>query len=581
MKKVLSYLKPYWFIAIWSPIFMVGEVLIDLELPTVMAQIVNEGIINGGGMDVILPMGIKMLIYVILGGIFGVGAAFFASYASQNFGNSLRKSAFAKVMSLSIEQTDDFTTGSLVTRMTNDISMVQQFVATGLRMFFRSPIFFVGGIIKALALNARFGIVIAVTIPIQLIVVLFVVGKVRPMFDAVQKKLDKVNSVVQENVTGARVVKAYVREEHENERFDAANKDLSVTMFKIQKLMALLSPFMMIVLNFAVIALIAVGGKQLSEVGGILVGDIMAAVTYISQILMSMMMISMIFQSFSRASASARRIEEVLYAEPAVVEGHGADGANGEKGCVTFENVSFRYPDSPENSAPVLSGINLDIKQGENVAILGATGSGKTSLVNLIPRFYDVTGGRVLLDGEDVRDYSFDALRSKVALVLQKSELFSGTVAENLRWGNPEASDVELKKAAEIAQADGFIESFNEGYDTMIAEKGASLSGGQKQRLSIARAILKKPEIIIFDDSMSALDLKTSARLSAALRSEMADTTVITIAQRVASVMNADRIVVLDGGGISAVGTHAALLETSDVYRDIYNSQLKRGESIE
>ena len=229
----------------------------------------------------------------------------------------------------------------------------------------------------------------------------------------------------------------------------------------------------------------------------------------------------------------------------------------------------------------MLSGINLDIKQGENVAILGATGSGKTSLVNLIPRFYDVTGGRVLLDGEDVRDYSFDALRSKVALVLQKSELFSGTVAENLRWGNPEASDAELKKAAEIAQADGFIESFNEGYDTMIAEKGASLSGGQKQRLSIARAILKKPEIIIFDDSMSALDLKTSARLSAALRSEMADTTVITIAQRVASVMNADRIVVLDGGGISAVGTHAELLETSDVYRDIYNSQLKRGESIE
>ena len=565
----------------WSPIFMMGEVLIDLELPTIMAEIVNEGIINGGGMDVILPLGIKMLIYVILGGIFGVGAAFFASYASQNFGNSLRKSAFSKVMALSIEQTDKFTTGSLVTRMTNDISMVQQFVATALRMFFRSPIFFIGGIMKAIALNAKFGVVIAITIPIQLVVVLFVVFKVRPMFDAVQKKLDKVNSVVQENVTGARVVKAYVREEHENERFDAANKDLSGTMFTIQRLMALMNPVMMIVLNFAVIALIVVGGNQISTVGGILVGDIMAAVTYISQILMSMMMISMLFQSFSRASASSKRIEEVLDAEPVVAEGNISIAENGEKGHIVFENVSFRYPDSPEDSAPVLSNIDLDIKQGENIAVLGATGSGKTTLVNLIPRFYDVTGGKILLDGKDVRDYSFEELRSKVALVLQKSELFSGTVAENLRWGNPDATDEELKKAAEIAQADSFIESFGEGYDTMIAEKGASLSGGQKQRLSIARAILKKPEIIIFDDSMSALDLKTSAKLSSALRAEMADTTVITIAQRVASVMNADRIIVLDGGGISAIGTHKELMENSDVYRDIYNSQLKRGESLE
>ena len=565
----------------WSPIFMMGEVLIDLELPTIMAEIVNEGIINGGGMDLILPLGIKMLIYVILGGIFGVGAAFFASYASQNFGNSLRKSAFSKVMALSIEQTDKFTTGSLVTRMTNDISMVQQFVATALRMFFRSPIFFIGGIMKAIALNAKFGVVIAITIPIQLVVVLFVVFKVRPMFDAVQKKLDKVNSVVQENVTGARVVKAYVREEHENERFDAANKDLSGTMFTIQRLMALMNPVMMIVLNFAVIALIVVGGNQISTVGGILVGDIMAAVTYISQILMSMMMISMLFQSFSRASASSKRIEEVLDAEPVVAEGNISIAENGEKGHIVFENVSFRYPDSPEDSAPVLSNIDLDIKQGENIAVLGATGSGKTTLVNLIPRFYDVTGGKILLDGKDVRDYSFEELRSKVALVLQKSELFSGTVAENLRWGNPDATDEELKKAAEIAQADSFIESFGEGYDTMIAEKGASLSGGQKQRLSIARAILKKPEIIIFDDSMSALDLKTSAKLSSALRAEMADTTVITIAQRVASVMNADRIIVLDGGGISAIGTHKELMENSDVYRDIYNSQLKRGESLE
>ncbi len=565
----------------WSPIFMMGEVLIDLELPTIMAEIVNEGIINGSGMDVIIPLGIKMLIYVILGGIFGVGAAFFASYASQNFGNSLRKSAFSKVMALSIEQTDKFTTGSLVTRMTNDISMVQQFVATALRMFFRSPIFFIGGIIKAIALNAKFGVVIAITIPIQLVVVLFVVFKVRPMFDAVQKKLDKVNSVVQENVTGARVVKAYVREEHENERFDAANKDLSGTMFKIQRLMALMNPVMMIVLNFAVISLIVVGGNHISTVGGILVGDIMAAVTYISQILMSMMMISMLFQSFSRASASSKRIEEVLDAEPVVAEGNISIAENGEKGHIVFENVSFRYPDSPEDSAPVLSNIDLDIKQGENIAVLGATGSGKTTLVNLIPRFYDVTGGKILLDGKDVRDYSFEELRSKVALVLQKSELFSGTVAENLRWGNPDATDEELKKAAEIAQADSFIESFGEGYDTMIAEKGASLSGGQKQRLSIARAILKKPEIIIFDDSMSALDLKTSAKLSSALRAEMADTTVITIAQRVASVMNADRIIVLDGGGISAIGTHKELMENSDVYRDIYNSQLKRGESLE
>lgn len=582
MRKLFRYLKPYWFIAIFSPLFMIAEVLVDLSLPKIMSTIVNDSIYAATieeGLAVVSANGIKMMILVLLGGLTGLGAAGFASAASQSFGNDLRRDTFSHVMALSPEQTDKFTVGSLVTRMTNDVTMMQTFVAQALRIFFRSPIMFVGGIIMAISLNSKFAVVILISLPIQLLVVWGVMKKAKPLFERMQERLDSVNSVVQENVTGARVVKAYVREDHETKRFHNANDNLFTVSLRVQNILAFMGPVMMIVMNLAVIAVIWLGGYEV-ERGIIEVGEIMAVIQYITQILHSVMMFSMMFQTISRAQASAKRINEVLDCEPVICDGK-YDGAGKEekRGHVVFKNVSFRYPDAVD--APVLHDINLDIKSGENIAILGATGSGKSSLVQMIPRYYDPTEGEIELDGVNIKEYTLKALRTKIAYVLQKSELFSGTVAENLRWGNENATDEELREAAQIAQADEFIGKFNNGYDTMIAEKGASLSGGQKQRLSIARALLKNPDVLIFDDSMSALDLTTSAKLQKALREKLGDLTVITIAQRVASVMNADRIIVLDGGTIAAEGDHKTLLETSPVYRDIYESQLKRGEDLE
>ena len=561
---------------------MIAEVLVDLSLPKIMSTIVNDSIYAKTveeGLAVVSANGVKMMILVLLGGLTGLGAAGFASAASQSFGNDLRRDTFANVMSLSPEQTDKFTVGSLVTRMTNDVTMMQTFIAQALRIFFRSPIMFVGGIIMAISLNSKFALVILISLPIQLIVVWGVMKKAKPLFERMQERLDGVNSVVQENVTGARVVKAYVREDHETKRFHIANDNLFTVSLRVQNILAFMGPVMMIVMNLAVIAVIWLGGYEV-ERGIIEVGEIMAVIQYITQILHSVMMFSMMFQTISRAQASAKRINEVLDCEPVICDGK-YDGAGKEekRGHVVFKNVSFRYPDAVD--APVLHDINLDVKSGENIAILGATGSGKSSLVQMIPRYYDPTEGEIELDGVNIKEYTLKALRTKIAYVLQKSELFSGTVAENLRWGNENATDEELREAAQIAQADEFIGKFNNGYDTMIAEKGASLSGGQKQRLSIARALLKNPDVLIFDDSMSALDLTTSAKLQKALREKLGDLTVITIAQRVASVMNADRIIVLDGGTIAAEGDHKTLLETSPVYRDIYESQLKRGEDLE
>ena len=561
---------------------MIAEVLVDLSLPKIMSTIVNDSIYAKTveeGLAVVSANGVKMMILVLLGGLTGLGAAGFASAASQSFGNDLRRETFARVMSLSPEQTDKFTVGSLVTRMTNDVTMMQTFIAQALRIFFRSPIMFVGGIIMAISLNSKFALVILISLPIQLIVVWGVMKKAKPLFERMQERLDGVNSVVQENVTGARVVKAYVREDHETKRFHIANDNLFTVSLRVQNILAFMGPVMMIVMNLAVIAVIWLGGYEV-ERGIIEVGEIMAVIQYITQILHSVMMFSMMFQTISRAQASAKRINEVLDCEPVICDGK-YDGAGKEekRGHVVFKNISFRYPDAVD--APVLHDINLDVKSGENIAILGATGSGKSSLVQMIPRYYDPTEGEIELDGVNIKEYTLKALRTKIAYVLQKSELFSGTVAENLRWGNENATDEELREAAQIAQADEFIGKFNNGYDTMIAEKGASLSGGQKQRLSIARALLKNPDVLIFDDSMSALDLTTSAKLQKALREKLGNLTVITIAQRVASVMNADRIIVLDGGTIAAEGDHKTLLETSPVYRDIYESQLKRGEDLE
>ncbi len=597
MRKIFHYLKKYWFLAIISPLLMIGEVFADLCLPKLMTVIVDCGIAGGGdvsssalgtsvmqiiygdgsytAMQVIITFGVLMLLVVLVGGFFGVMCAYTAAKASQGVGDDIRRAAYSKVMSLSIEQTDKFTTGSLVTRMTNDITMIIEFVEMLLRMLVRSPMFFIGGFIMLMTLNISFGVVLLCALPVMVIMLIFVLGRAVPMYGKIQKKLDKLNCVVQENVTGARVIKAYVKEDYECRRFDEANADLRDANIRVQRIMAVMHPVLTVVMNAAIIAVIYIGGFQIENVGGsgMSAGTIMAAVTYITQVIMSIMMVTMMFQSISRAMASVRRVEEILDTEPTIRTGELTDAKNDI--AVSMRGVGFRYPDTA--GRPVLHDINIDIKRGETFAVIGATGSGKTSLVNLIPRFYDVTEGEVLIDGEPIQSYDLGALRQKIAFVMQKSELFSGTIEENLRWGKEQATEDEIYIAAKTAQAEDFVLSFNEGYGAYIAEKGASLSGGQKQRMSIARALVRRPEILILDDATSALDLATEKKLREALNRELADTTVIMIAQRIASVKNADRIAVIEKGTIKDCGTHDYLMENSETYRDIYNSQMKNG----
>lgn len=573
MAKVLGYLKKYWYLALLSPLFMILEVSMDLLQPDLMSRIVDEGVL-GQDMDIILNVGLKMLVTVLIGCFGGIMSGVFGTMASQKFSRDLRKDAFRRVMNMSFQQTDKFTCGSLVTRLTNDITACQDFVAMALRMAIRAGMQFIGGIFMVLNINVTFGLVLLFTLPVQLVIIVIVLKKGAPLFGIVQSKLDRVNSVVQENVSGARVVKAYTREEYEIDRFAKANDDLCNTNLRVQKLMALLMPILSILMNASVLAVIYIGGLQTAAVE-LEVGKIMASVTYITQILMSMMMIGMMFQQVTRAAASAKRISEILDTEPAIADG-GFSGNADEKGTVEFRGVSFRYPGVQANN--VINDISFKVNKGETVAILGATGCGKTSLVSLIPRFYDVTDGEVMVDGVNVKEYNTDDLRHKIGFVLQKAELFSETIEQNIRWGDSAASDEDVRRAADIAQASEFVGGFTDGFSEMITEKGSSLSGGQKQRLSIARAIAKKPEILIFDDSMSALDLTTDAKLQKALRENLGGTTVIMIAQRVASVMGADKIAVIDGGRLAAFDNHENLLKNCPVYQDIYNSQMREGD---
>ena len=568
--KLSKYLKPYALFAVLTPLSMVGEVLGDLLQPKLMSKIVDDGVL-GQDMDLIIRTGLLMLLVLIGGGACGIAASAFGGIASQSFSRDLRVDVFKRVMGLSFEQTDKFTTGSLVTRLTADITAIQQMVDFMLRMLVRDSLLFFGGIIMMLTLNVRFGIIILCALPIEIIMMIVILKKANPYYSIVAKRLDSVNSVVQENVTGARVVKAYVREDTEEKRFDDANISLMESNLRVQTLMAILQPLLMIILNLSVIAVIVIGGWQV-QAQAMKVGEVMAAITYLTQVLHGVMMMSMMFQTLAKASASANRLREVLETDPVIKSGS-VSLSDKTGGTVSFKNVSFSYPET--KGRPVISDLTLDIKSGESVAILGATGSGKSSLVNLIPRFYDCTAGEVLVDGVNVKDCKLDELRKKVGIVLQKSELFSGTVEDNIKWGDKNAPHEDVISAAQAAQADEFIQKIPAGYEGIIAEMGASLSGGQKQRLSISRAVLKKPEILILDDSTSALDLGTEAKLRAEIDRKMNGTTLIIIAQRIQSVKSCDRIAVLDHGKLCACDTHENLLKTCEVYQDIYASQVK------
>ena len=568
--KLSKYLKPYALFAVLTPLSMVGEVLGDLLQPKLMSKIVDDGVL-GQDMNLIIRTGLLMLLVLIGGGACGIAASAFGGIASQSFSRDLRVDVFKRVMGLSFEQTDKFTTGSLVTRLTADITAIQQMVDFMLRMLVRDSLLFFGGIIMMLTLNVRFGIIILCALPVEIIMMIIILKKANPYYSIVAKRLDSVNSVVQENVTGARVVKAYVREDTEEKRFDNANISLMESNLRVQTLMAILQPLLMIILNLSVIAVIVIGGWQV-QAQAMKVGEVMAAITYLTQVLHGVMMMSMMFQTLAKASASANRLREVLEPDPVIKSGS-VSLSDKTGGTVSFKNVSFSYPET--KGRPVISDLTLDIKSGESVAILGATGSGKSSLVNLIPRFYDCTAGEVLVDGVNVKDCKLDELRKKVGIVLQKSELFSGTVEDNIKWGDKNATHEDVISAAQAAQADEFIQKIPAGYEGIIAEKGASLSGGQKQRLSISRAVLKKPEILILDDSTSALDLGTEAKLRAEIDRKMNGTTLIIIAQRIQSVKSCDRIAVLDHGKLCACDTHENLLKTCEVYQDIYASQVK------
>lgn len=574
---MLKYLKKYWLFTMLAPLFMIGEVSMDLIQPELMSHIIDDGVlgINSGGvgnLDIILGTGIRMVLLVAAGGVCGVMSGVFANLSAQQFGNDVRKDTFKRIMSFSFEQTDKFSTGSLITRVTNDITQLQNFVMQCMRGFVRTSMLFIGGIVCMIGLNIQFGLVIACALPFIVICVIYFIAKSNPKFTILQKKLDKLNNIMQENVSGSRVVKAYVKEDYETERFNKANDELVGTQLDVLLLLSYMTPVMNIILNLSVVAVIKVGGIQVMD-GSATPGNVMAAITYCSQVLNAVMRMTMIFQTASRGVASQKRIMEILNCEPAIKDG-AYDGETIVKGKVEFRNVSFAYPGN--EGASVIEDFNLVISPGETIGILGATGCGKTSLISLIPRFYDVTKVAVLVDDVDVRDYKLEVLRDKIAVSLQKSEIFTASIADNIAWGLPDATPDNIAAAADTAQAAQFINNRKDGVQTIVSQGGHSLSGGQRQRVAIARAVIKPAEILIFDDATSALDLKTEAELYSNLGKNKKDITKIIIAQRIASVKNADRIVVMDNGKLADVGSHEQLMITSSIYKDIYDSQLKK-----
>lgn len=574
MLKLLKHLRPFTLTIIFALALLFFHSLSELFLPTLMAEIVDEGVVKGNT-SLILQLGGLMLLVAAIGTLANVFASFFSARAATGFGRDLRKRLFSHVEGFSLQEFDQFGTASLITRTTNDITQVQTVLMMMMRMMVAAPMMAIGGIIMAIYQDAKLSLVIVGAVPV-LVIAIYLVGKMGlPLFRAMQIKLDKVNRVQREGLTGIRVIRAFNRIAHEESRFNEANLDLTNTAIKVNKIMAAMMPLMMLVLNFSTIAIIWFGSIRIDH-GDMQVGSLMAFLQYAMQIMFSFIMVSMMFVMIPRAAASASRINEVLETKPVIVNPDQVDILSHQKGTVEFKDVTFSYPGA---EYPALSQISFKANPGEITAIIGGTGSGKSTLINLIPRFYDVDHGEVLIDGVDVRDMEQETLRAKIGYVPQQSVLFTGTVADNIRYGKEDATDEEVKHAAEVAQAIDFINEMKEGFASPISQGATNLSGGQKQRLSIARALVRKPEIYIFDDSFSALDFKTDAKLRKALKEETSHACMFIVAQRVSTVMDADQIIVLDEGHMVGIGTHKELLETCKVYREIVSSQLSEEES--
>jgi len=557
-----------------APLLMLVEVTMDLLQPTLMASIVDKGVMTKD-LSHIFSTGLIMLGVAFIGLIGGVGCTIFSSIASQNFGNDLRISLFEHIQKFSNKNLDQLKTGSLITRLTNDVVQLQTFVQMILRSI-RSPLLLVGSLVMAIRISPMLTLILAVAVPLLSLILYGLIRLSFPLFQKMQVKLDGVNTVLQENLSGIRVVKAFVRANHEQKRFNTANKDYTEIAIKAVRLMSLNMPLMMLVLNASIVAVLWFGGVQ-SWNGGLPVGQLIAFINYITQLLMSMLMLSNMLTFFSRAKVSADRENEVFSTISEITEVANAKKDAIHNGRIVFDNVSFAYDPTDENL--VLDGINFTAEPGETVAILGATGTGKSSLVSLIPRFYEVSSGSISIDGSDTRMIALEDLRSRIGYVMQQAILFSGTIRDNIRYGRPDATDEEVEEAAIAAEAHNFILELPQGYDTELGQRGINLSGGQKQRLSIARALLIQPTILIMDDSTSALDAATESRIRQMLKTRLRSSTNILIAQRVTSVIDADRILVLENGRIAVQGTHEGLMNSSEIYRDIWRSQMK-GEEV-
>ncbi len=575
LKRWLNYAKPYTRYFIIGPLCMIVEVIGEIVLPRIYASIIDTGVKTENVTYIVIACAI-MVLTAILMMTGGIGGAYFASKASVNFAADVRRDVYAKIQQFSFANIDRFSTGSLVTRLTNDVTQVMNMINMMMRMCLRAPGMLIGALIASISLSPDLAKVLAVTIP-QLVIIQFIVIRIGyPRFQNMQKKIDVLNNRIQEDLTNERVIKSFVREDYENGRFRDTNTDLKNTTLSALNVMVTMMPAMMLMMNLTSLAVIWFGGKMVISTQ-MSVGDLSSFITYITQILMSLMMLTMIFMNSSRALASAKRISEVLDEKIDLSdEAAACPDLDVKAGKVEFRNVSFRYYKT--SPGKVLDNINLTINPGETVGVVGSTGCGKTTLVSMIPRLYDVDDGEVLVDGVNVRDYNLNHLRTGVGMVLQKNVLFSGTIAENLRWGDDHATDEQLVSASESAQADGFIRSFADGYDHVLDQGGSNVSGGQKQRLCIARALLKKPKILILDDSTSAVDTATEARIREAFATSLKDSTKIIIAQRISSVIDADKIVVLDDGRITGIGTHEELLRNNREYQEIYYSQTDKKE---